>query len=155
MPNGRPRAATHFCPGKCGRTVQNTLFACPGCWSRLPHELQTAITDNFLVNPAAHFEAMRAASAWYLANRRVAQIEERCELTELLIDQCGCREHRGGRDPDEQLVQERALLLAKPGWVPARFEGSCGCCGEGFPEGAAIHAISTGGWRAECCAEAT
>jgi len=35
--------ASHECPGGCGRQVPNRLFACSGCWSRLPRDLQRPI----------------------------------------------------------------------------------------------------------------
>lgn len=149
---GRP-STTHSCPGKCGRQVPNALFACSACWGRLPHELQAPITDNHLVNPPAHLAAMTAACDWYRTNRLPAPVEERCELTELLINQCGCPRHRGGVDVDEQQLQLRAALLAKPGWFAARYAGSCDCCGERFVPGTAIRMDLRRGWRAECCAE--
>lgn len=148
--NRRP-CSSHRCPG-CARQVENSRFACPACWGRLPRELREPITDNYLVNPGAHLEAMTAACNWYQANRPAMPDEERCETTELLVDQCGCREHRGGADPDEETRRLRARLLAQPGWLAARWGGTCGCCGEGFPAGTAIHADTQRGWRAECCA---
>lgn len=152
MAKGRP-STTHACPGKCGRQVSNSMFACPRCWDRLPAELQKLITDNYRRNPAAHLAAMAAACDWYRGNRPGPSVEERCERTELLVDQCACPVHRGGADLDEQEAQLRVRLLAKPGWFPARFAGSCSGCGDRFPEGAAIRLDRQRGWRAECCAE--
>lgn len=133
--------------------MENRKFACATCWGRLPAELQKAITTNFEVDFAAHFAAMTAAADWYRTNRPADQPEARCELTELLVDQCGCREHRGGADPDEETRRLRARLLALPGWLAARWGGTCSCCGDAFAAGTAIRAGSQGGWRAECCAE--
>jgi hypothetical protein len=152
--SGRP-STTHPCPGKCGQNVQRTLFACSTCWARLPRQLRENITDNILVNPPAHLRAMSAACDWYRTNRLPPQGEERCELTELLIDQCACREHRGGADVDEETLRLRARLLAKPNWFAAKYAGACDCCGERFPVGAAIRMDLHRGWRAECCAEET
>jgi hypothetical protein len=151
--SGRPRSATHFCPGKCSRTVSNTLFACSSCWGRLPHELQAPITENYQRDAAAHMAAMAAACDWYRQNPPAPVVEERCERTELLVDQCACPAHRGGSDPDHETLRIRALLLAKPNWFAARYAGSCDCCGERFQEGTAIRMDLHRGWRAECCAE--
>lgn len=151
----RRPASTHACPGKCGRQVQRTSFACPACWKRLPGEIQDLITNNYIVNPAAHLAAMTAACDWYRGNPRPMLIEERCERTELLVDQCACPEHRGGAVPDEQQAQLRARLLAKPHWFAARYAGTCDCCGERFLVGTAIRMDLQRGWRAECCAEAS
>ena len=34
---------THQCPGRCGRSVANHLYACGRCWRKLPAQLQQAI----------------------------------------------------------------------------------------------------------------
>lgn len=70
---------------------------------------------------------------------------ERCDLTDLLVDQCGCRIHRGGQTPAEEAARDR-----KPGrWIPARYPGTCTCCGLAFEENRDIRADGVGGW--ECC----
>lgn len=149
----RRLTSTHPCPGKCARQVPRTYFACPACWGRLPYPLQEPITASFGVDQGAHLAAMAAACDWFRQNPRPMPIEERCELTDLLIDQCACPEHRGGSAPDEQQLQLRARLLAKPGWFAARYAGSCDCCGERFLVGTAIRMDLHRGWRAECCAQ--
>lgn len=77
--------------------------------------------------------------------------ETRCARTELLVDQCGCRDHRGGTTADEQLAVHRAALLRHPAWLAAQWPGSCERCGTRFPTGAAITKEPGLGWRAECC----
>ena len=94
--------------------------------------------------------------------------EERCELTELLPDQCGCRVHRGGSTLQEEVDQEtrqlRARLLGRlgvPGWFAAQYNGTCSTCDERFEVGAAIRvrgrfdraAKNDSNWIAECCFE--
>jgi hypothetical protein len=135
--------------------VQRALFACSACWGRLPRELQEPITHNHLLNPAAHLAAMAAACDWYRTNSLVPVAEERCERTELLVGQCACPDHRGGADLDQETLEIRAGLLAKPNWFAARYAGSCDCCGSRFSMGAAIRMDLQRGWRAECCAEET
>lgn len=75
---------------------------------------------------------------------------ERCETTELLVDQCGCPQHRGGQTVDEQAVADRVELLGTGRWIPAKYPGKCVGCGTGFGAGAAIQSDGDG-WRAECC----
>lgn len=77
----------------------------------------------------------------------VAHHVERCELTELLVDQCGCPqhrgEHRGDNPPDEP-----------PGpWFTANYHGVCSRCDERFEPGLRIRADGYDGW--ECCRPAS
>jgi hypothetical protein len=51
--------------------------------------------------------------------------EQRCELTELLIDQCGCPTHRGAADPE----------AAPIGGTFAKFPGKCAECQESINPG--------------------
>jgi hypothetical protein len=76
---------------------------------------------------------------------------ERCETTDLLVDQCGCPKHRGGQTIDEQAAAHRARLLGTGLWIPAQWPGTCRGCGNGFAAGAAIQLQIPAGWRAECC----
>jgi hypothetical protein len=138
--------------------VRRTLFACRSCWCRLPRELREPITDSHLLNRAAHLAAMAAACDWYRAHplstdapTESAVGSERCELTELLVDQCAHCVGTGGIE--RELLEQRARLLASPRWVPARYPGDCDVCGDRFEAGAAIRK-SGHGWRAECCAGA-
>ena len=94
--------------------------------------------------------------------------EERCELTELLPAQCGCRVHRGGQTPQEEAATEvsqvRSRLLGRlgdPRWRAAIYPGACSTCNTRFDVGAAIRvrgrfdraAMNDSNWIAECCAE--
>lgn len=150
MASGRP-STTHSCPGKCGRQVRRTLFACPACWGLLPAELQDPIVDNHLLNRVAHLAAMSAACDWYRANHSgpgPAPVEERC-LHEMLPGQCAfCL---GKKGPEEESLDLRARLLAS-GWFAAQYASRCDTCDTPFPVGTAIR-MANRGWRAECCAE--
>lgn len=60
----------------------------------------------------------------------------RCDLTELLVDQCAhCL-----KKPSlaEQIAAEDARLLALPGWFAAKWPGRCASCRTEFKAGAAI-----------------
>lgn len=76
---------------------------------------------------------------------------ERCETTELLVDQCGCKDHRGGQTIDEEAAALRARLLAHPAWFPAQYAGKCEKCGTGFAVGDPIRIVMPRGWVAGCC----
>lgn len=80
--------------------------------------------------------------------------DARCERTDLLVEQCGCARHRGGQTVEEQVAADRAEILTRPGWFPAKYAGYCGVCGTPFEAGAAIRSPEPGklGWVAECCA---
>lgn len=151
MASGRP-STTHSCPGKCGRQVRRTLFACSACWGRLPQDLQDSIVDNHLLNRVAHLAAMSAACDWYRQHPAVqppAPVEERC-LHEMLPGQCAfCLDRKG---PEEELLELRAELLASGDWFAAQYKGRCDGCSTPFPAGAAIR-MADRGWQAECCAE--
>lgn len=68
---------------------------------------------------------------------------ERCELTELLTDQCAhCRGIPGEPAPNP---------YGKRPQVAARYPGWCSGCGEPFGQGDQIRADGIGGWLAECC----
>ncbi|MFL6141595.1 MAG: hypothetical protein ACJ72N_06970 [Labedaea sp.] len=70
----------------------------------------------------------------------------RCELTELLIDQCGCRQHRDGHTPEE----EAERWYDEPGpWFEASYHGTCTSCQEPFRPGHRIRSDGGHGW--ECC----
>jgi hypothetical protein len=84
--------------------------------------------------------------------------DTRCDLTELLVEQCACKQHRGGQAPDEQATAERLATRARllgglNSWFAARFPGSCLTCGGPFEEGDAI--LSAGfnarKYIADCC----
>lgn len=72
---------------------------------------------------------------------------ERCDLTELPVEQCACRMHA-----PQPSVGVRVVEHAPPGWLVARYAGQCAVCGEPFSEGALIRRDEdTGRWMAECC----
>lgn len=33
----------HRCPGKCGNVIRDYLYACGGCWKRLPSDIKQLI----------------------------------------------------------------------------------------------------------------
>jgi hypothetical protein len=41
--DSRKLHCTHRCPGRCGRSVANHLYACGPCWRKLLAQLQRAI----------------------------------------------------------------------------------------------------------------
>lgn len=65
FPAPRP---THDCPGKCGTPVAHHLFACPGCWRRLPDPYRRAISGTYLRNHHDHAQAMVRAMCWFRDN---------------------------------------------------------------------------------------
>lgn len=74
-----------------------------------------------------------------------AQVTDRCDLTDLLVNACGCRLHRGGQTPEEEAMRDR-----KPGpWFPAGLTGTCSRCECEIRVGYQIRANGFGGW--ECC----
>jgi hypothetical protein len=82
---------------------------------------------------------------------------ERCDLTDLLVDQCACKTHRGGQTVQEQADAERLalrdrLLGTTNPWFVAEYAGCCVRCREPYEAGAAIRR-DTSSYLAECCAE--
>lgn len=65
-----------------------------------------------------------------------------CELTELLPDQCGCRQHRGGLTPDEQHAADREAWVSRV--FLARFTGHCEVCDEPIRPGEQITLAGSG-----------
>lgn len=74
-------------------------------------------------------------------------MNDRCERTDLLVDQCGCAEHRGGRTVEEQADADRTLGPA----FTAQYDGRCAGCGTDFWPGETIRGDGAGGWVAGCC----
>jgi hypothetical protein len=66
-PPQQGRATHHQCPGRCGRTVPNHLYACGACWRKLPGALQRAIRASAAdpVLSPARTRAFTAAAAFY------------------------------------------------------------------------------------------
>lgn len=86
--------------------------------------------------------------------------DARCELTELLVEQCACAKHRGGQAPDEQANADRLATRARllggwNSWFKARFGGTCATCSERYEPGAAIFSreFNPGRYTADCCPE--
>lgn len=63
----------HACPGGCGARVPDRLFACRGCWARLPAELKRPIRANYGRDRAAHAAAMSEARRWYAEQAAVTR----------------------------------------------------------------------------------
>lgn len=76
----------------------------------------------------------------------------RCDLTDLLVDQCAhCRKLA---DPEEEARLHRTALVASGQWIRCVHKGKCVRCGEWFNEGAAIRrSDDDGGWIADCCSD--
>lgn len=82
---------------------------------------------------------------------------ERCELSDLPVDQCACRTHRPGQEAD-------APPARPAGYGPevvARYPGRCPACHERYEVGEPIRVElttvqlrSTGSWLHSDCAEA-
>jgi hypothetical protein len=74
---------------------------------------------------------------------------DRCELTELLVDQCACPQCRNLPD-----VADASGVSGGGGlgpWFRARFGGRCDGCGDGVVTGGWLRADGGGGWLAACC----
>jgi len=67
---------------------------------------------------------------------------ERCDLSDLPVDQCGCRKHPKGKVYDAQQVRidvnPRAAGYGEP--IPARYHGRCQMCGDDIAPGELIRA---------------
>lgn len=61
---------------------------------------------------------------------------DRCDLTELLVDQCACTQHRG----DD--IAERPETVGQP--IEARYEGVCGHCDRPIRIGQDIQKLADG-----------
>jgi len=64
---------------------------------------------------------------------------ERCELTELLVEQCACPTHRGGATPDEEHIEP----IGRPFY--ASYDGVCAACNGRIHEGERIVAVGAAG----------
>jgi hypothetical protein len=70
-------------------------------------------------------------------------VADRCDLTELLVDQCShCR--------GDELQSE---TTDRGPWFTAAYPGACSRCGTGFEPGDEIRAGGHGGYLPECCGE--
>jgi len=76
-------------------------------------------------------------------------VTARCDMTDLLVQECS---HCTGRDGGETAERRRkARLLADPSVIKAQYPGACSNCGEGFLAGEPIRSDWHGGWDAWCC----
>jgi len=71
-----------------------------------------------------------------------ALMADRCDLTDLLVDQCACQTHRGEPAPDAGI---------RSGGVVAKFPGICSGCGDRIAIGDLITAVDSGGWVHAIC----
>lgn len=70
---------------------------------------------------------------------------EYCELTELPVDGCGCRRHRGGLTVTEQAAADRRAWAERV--FTARWHGHCDVCDEPIRPGQQIaHTGDDGGY---------
>lgn len=81
-------------------------------------------------------------------------LDERCPLTELLVDECAhCRKLPDAEvddDPfDDPAPPRRAGQAAS--WFRAAYPGACSSCGDGFDEGDVIRADGEGGYEMRDC----
>lgn len=70
---------------------------------------------------------------------------DRCPVTELLVDQCACPQHRG-----EPTVDGRDDQPLGP-WFTAAYVGRCSRCDTSFDAGDRIRADGEGGYLGSCC----
>jgi hypothetical protein len=84
-----------------------------------------------------------AELALLIAGLQPVVVEQRCQITDLLTDQCAhCRQL-----PDPEPVDATQWGP----WFACQRPGSCSSCGAGFAEFDFIRADGEGGWLAECC----
>lgn len=81
----------------------------------------------------------------------------RCELTDLLVDQCAhCLGHQSVQ---EQIDEERAWTMdlergGRPGgWFTASWAGECSCCGDPIHPGDTIRADGFDGYELKGCGQ--
>jgi hypothetical protein len=73
-------------------------------------------------------------------------VADRCEITELPVDQCAHCKTKG--DP------RTTRPALRRGWFEARYPGQCRSCGDWFAAGTHITGTDgSDGWTAECCAD--
>jgi len=70
---------------------------------------------------------------------------QRCELTELLVDQCACRLHRAPPPPPPPPPPEIGARFT------ARYDSRCAGCGESMQEGDRIAKTTDHGYLCEAC----
>lgn len=80
--------------------------------------------------------------------------DERCERTELLVDQCACTKHRGGNAVPDLDTYDPDKVVTTSRWFEARWGGHCAGCDDYFPAGAMV-AFNVAGELIgrECCGD--
>ena len=71
---------------------------------------------------------------------------DRCDLTDLLVEQCACPAHRN-------IVDTAVGALGPP--FTATWPGRCRNCGDPFGRGARIRSAGEDGYLGPCCQETT
>jgi hypothetical protein len=66
----------------------------------------------------------------------------RCELSDLLIEECACRIHTPARPPSDYVITARFL---------ARFDSKCDGCGNAMDEGDPIARTEDSDYICEAC----
>jgi hypothetical protein len=71
-------------------------------------------------------------------------MSDRCDLSDLPVDQCACRKH----NPPAWQTKDRGVLAR----FPARFDSKCADCGLATCEGDTIARTDEGDYICEACA---
>jgi len=72
-------------------------------------------------------------------------MSDRCELSDLPVDQCACRVHA----PEPARVVRDYVITAR---FPARFDSECDACGNAMDEGDPIARTDAGDYICAACA---
>lgn len=73
-------------------------------------------------------------------------MSERCELSDLPVDQCACRIHT---PPEPERSQRDYVITAR---FPARFDSECDACGNAMDQGDPIARTDDGDYICSACA---
>lgn len=73
-------------------------------------------------------------------------MSERCELSDLPVDQCACRIHTP--QPAPRVVRDYVITAR----FPARFDSECDGCGDAMVEGELICRTTDGDYICSGCA---
>ncbi len=77
----------------------------------------------------------------------------RCDITDLLVDQCAhcrCPNAPTPPDPTEQWRKAERSIVGLGPWFRARYDGACKGCGARVNEGDLMRS-SVAGFVGECC----
>lgn len=87
-----------------------------------------------------------------LSNPNPFRHEEACRVTELPVNMCGCRIHRGAPRPRPASADPfESVTEPKGPWVRASFDSECSGCDGALWVGEDIRADGSGGWEGRCC----